>query len=97
MKLLNLFWCYFIFLIAAMAEPQPCKGVVSNFRAPYSGILKEEVIKASMATLPGSINVLKETWSQIGEARNSGLVFSMGARPLDDAVRDGQWRSELQH
>ena len=72
-----------------MAESQPCREITNSFRAPYSGVLTEADIKASVATLPESIKKIKETWLEIGDARNSGLAFSLDGNPLDDAMREG--------
>ena len=79
-----------------MAESHLGHGITSSFRAPYSGVLLEADIKASVATLPAAVKELKEVWMEIGMARNSGLALSTNGNPFDDTVREGQWQSELQ-
>ena len=51
-----------------MAESHLCQGITNSFRAPYSGVLMEADIKASIATLPEAVKDLKEAWLDIGEA-----------------------------
>ena len=91
-----LIWFYSLFLIFTMVESHLCQGITNSFRAPYSGVLLEADIKASTATLPAAVKELKQVWMDICVDRNLGLALSFNGNPFDDAVRDGQWKSELQ-
>ena len=71
-------------------------GLVGNFQAPYSGAVDEEVVRQALAKLPATKDELREVWSSIQTVRNSGLAPIYDDGPLDDAIRFGKWRPELQ-
>ena len=70
-------------------------GLTHNLRAPFSGVIDEEIIKDSLATLPESITELKAAWAQVGQARNSGVVLSTTGEQLGYAVCEGVWWPSL--
>ena len=71
-------------------------GLALNFVAPLSGQLEEETIEKDLAKLPETIAEATEAWNSIHAVRCSGLAPIFDDGPLDDAVRDGVWRPELQ-
>ena len=71
-------------------------GLALNFVAPFSGQLEEETIKKALAKLPETIAGATEAWNSIQVVRSSRLAPVFDNGPLDDAVRDGVWRPELQ-
>ena len=79
-----------------MTEAHITKGITHSFRAPFSGVLDEDAITQSLVTLPEASLELQRAWSEVGPARNSGLALAFNGNPLDDSMRDGVWRQELQ-
>ena len=71
-------------------------GLAGNFQAPFSGALKEDIIRQALAKLPEAKDELREAWLAIDAARNSGLAPTFDDGPLDDAMRQGVWHPELQ-
>ena len=67
-----------------------------NFSAPFSGQLEDEVIRKALAKLPETIAEATEAWKSIDAVRSTGLAPTFDEGPLDDAVRNGVWRPELQ-
>ena len=72
------------------------RGLTVGLRAPFSGELQEDTVKKALARLPESINELRDAWMSIDGVRSSGFAPMFDQGPLDDAVRDGVWRPELQ-
>ena len=71
-------------------------GLTPSFDAPFSGQLKKEIIVKALGKLPQAIKEATAMWESIQESRSSGVAPIFDDGPLDDAVRDGTWRPELQ-
>ena len=71
-------------------------GLTLNFDAPFSGQLEERTIEKAFAKLPEAIKEATESWESIHDGRSTGLAPMFDDGPLDNAVREGTWRPELQ-
>ena len=71
-------------------------GLTLNFDAPFSGQLEKRTIEKALAKLPEAIKEATEAWESIHEGRSTGLAPMFDDGPLDNAVREGTWRPELQ-
>ena len=71
-------------------------GLAPNYIAPFSGNVTSGMVANSLATLPGAKAELLLRWNSINETRQSGFCPVAEGGPLDDAVREGTWRPELQ-
>ena len=71
-------------------------GLAPNFIAPFSGNVSSEMVAQSLATLPAAKTELQARWNSINVTRPSRFCPVAEGGPLDDAVRDGTWRPELQ-
>ena len=71
-------------------------GLVGNLQAPFSGAVGADVVGQALAKLPETKKELREVWISIQTARLSGLAPTFDNGPLDDAIRNGEWRPELQ-
>ena len=79
-----------------ISEREIPHGLALNYTAPFSGHLEEEMVKNGLAKIPETIEEVKEIWNSINEVRSSGLAPIFDQGPLDDAVRNGVWRPDLQ-
>ena len=79
-----------------ITERSAPNGVALNFDAPFSGELERNIIEKALAKLPEAIKEATAAWESIHEGRSTGLAPMFDEGPLDNAVREGTWRPELQ-